>query len=256
MRYGVVKDSFWTDPRVEGLTRDAKFVFLHFLTCPEMTITGLVTVTIGVIGYRLGIDTPSVRVALSELEESGVVESDYDRMIFWVVNKTKHDPPKGPKQIAGWRKCLEMCDSPLKDRVWERYRYIIEGVSLFNDTPIIHPDPDPDPSSVESSTLLVARGLCLRLIARMIENNPKSKAKVTDAWAQDMEKLIRIDQRHPDDVANVIDWCQADDFWKTNILSPLKLRKHYDKLDLRRKSQPKAKSKAAVRDAFLKRGES
>jgi len=254
VRYGVVKDSFWTDPRVEGLTSNAKFVFLHFLTCPEMTITGLVTVTIGVIGYRLGIDTLSVRSALGELEEAGVIESDYDRMIFWVVNKTKHDPPKGPKQVAGWRKCLQLCDSPLKDRVWERYRYLIEGVPMFNDTPIIHPDPEPDPSSEESSTLLVARYLCDQLHARMLANNPKSRARITEAWVSDMEKIIRIDGRDQVSVLGVIDWCQSDDFWKTNILSPATLRKQYDKLTLRMNSRPRATSKEAERKKFLEGG--
>ncbi|KRM94839.1 hypothetical protein FC24_GL002156 [Loigolactobacillus rennini DSM 20253] len=31
----------------------------------------------------------------------------------------------------------------------------------------------------------------------------------------------------------MIDWCQADPFWLTNILSPAKLRKQYDRLKIK-----------------------
>jgi len=42
--------------------------------------------------------------------------------------------------------------------------------------------------------------------------------------------MISIDKRTPENIESVIRWCQADSFWKTNILSPEKLRKQYDQL--------------------------
>ena len=47
-----------------------------------------------------------------------------------------------------------------------------------------------------------------------------------------MEKILRLDNRTPEQVADVIDWCQHDEFWQDNILSPAKLRKQLDKLEL------------------------
>jgi hypothetical protein len=48
-----------------------------------------------------------------------------------------------------------------------------------------------------------------------------------------MDKILRLDKRTPEHLADVIDWCQHDDFWQDNILSPFKLRKQLDKLELK-----------------------
>lgn len=78
--------------------------------------------------------------------------------------------------------------------------------------------------------------LSMHLLQRIKANNPKAKEpKNLQRWAADMDKILRIDQRDPQEVKQVIDWCQSDEFWYTNILSPAKLRKQYDKL------YPKAK---------------
>ena len=45
--------------------------------------------------------------------------------------------------------------------------------------------------------------------------------------------MIRVDKRDPDEIARVIDWCQADSFWQNNILSTEKLRIQYDQLLLK-----------------------
>ena len=56
--------------------------------------------------------------------------------------------------------------------------------------------------------------------------------------------MIRIDKRTPDKIREVIDWCQADDFWCKNILSTNKLRKQYDKLVITiNTTKPKPKPK-------------
>jgi len=44
--------------------------------------------------------------------------------------------------------------------------------------------------------------------------------------------MIRLDKRKPEKIKEVIDWCQADDFWYANILSTKKLREKYDQLVL------------------------
>ena len=48
-----------------------------------------------------------------------------------------------------------------------------------------------------------------------------------------MDKLIRIDLRDALEVEACIRWSQADDFWKSNILSPAKLRAKFDTMRLR-----------------------
>ncbi len=62
------------------------------------------------------------------------------------------------------------------------------------------------------------------------ENNPKAKQPNLQKWADDMRKIVELDKRDKHDVSLVIAWCQKDDFWSTNILSPSKLRKQFDRL--------------------------
>jgi len=70
------------------------------------------------------------------------------------------------------------------------------------------------------------------LLADLIESNGSKRPVVNDRWLSDMERLNRIDERSWEQITRAIEWCQADDFWRANILSPGKLRKQYDQLRL------------------------
>ena len=64
--------------------------------------------------------------------------------------------------------------------------------------------------------------------------DPRARAARTEnlsTWARDIELLIRIDQRTPEEIRGVIDWCQLPNgFWGPNILSGRKLREKFDTL--------------------------
>jgi hypothetical protein len=64
--------------------------------------------------------------------------------------------------------------------------------------------------------------------------DPRSKAGRTEeltSWARDIDLLMRIDQRSPDEIRRVIEWCQLPGgFWGPNILSGRKLREKFDTL--------------------------
>lgn len=73
--------------------------------------------------------------------------------------------------------------------------------------------------------------LAMRLFTKIKQNNPDHK-DLTDSqkqrWADHIRLMIQRDKRSPKQIKNMIDWCQADSFWKQNILSTAKLRKQYD----------------------------
>lgn len=81
--------------------------------------------------------------------------------------------------------------------------------------------------------------LAMYLFSKIKENNPDHK-KLTDSqkqkWADSIRLMIERDKRTPQQIHNMIDWCQADDFWKTNILSTAKLRKQYDAMKVKANS--------------------
>lgn len=60
-------------------------------------------------------------------------------------------------------------------------------------------------------------------------------------WATEIDRLLRIDERDKREVCRVIKFATSDDFWRSNILSPKKLRQHYDTLVIQMgKKQPAA----------------
>jgi len=72
------------------------------------------------------------------------------------------------------------------------------------------------------------------LLKKIIEHLPGYKPPDLQKWAKTMEAILRLDKRPPDEVKQVIIFAQADQFWRANILSADKLRKHYDRLNIRR----------------------
>ncbi len=67
--------------------------------------------------------------------------------------------------------------------------------------------------------------LAKKLKTLMLGNDPAAKIpKDLQTWAAEMGKIIRIDKRSPEEVERAIEYSQANDFWKPNILSATKLR--------------------------------
>jgi len=73
--------------------------------------------------------------------------------------------------------------------------------------------------------------LASRLRELILKNRPNARVPSRlDHWSVEMARAIK--GRDPTEVALVLDWCQADQFWRTNILSPKKFGVQYDRLAL------------------------
>lgn len=81
----------------------------------------------------------------------------------------------------------------------------------------------------------VGASLASLLGTRILENNPD--AKITEArvrqWGIEADRMMRLDSRSEQQISELIDWCQRDSFWKTNILSMSKLREKFDQLTMK-----------------------
>jgi len=53
-----------------------------------------------------------------------------------------------------------------------------------------------------------------------------------DKWANELDRMLRIDGRDPQKIREIIIWSMGNSFWKGNILSAEKLRKQFDKLEI------------------------
>jgi len=78
-----------------------------------------------------------------------------------------------------------------------------------------------DQSNIELSKLL---------FKKILKNNPNFKEPNINKWSDDFRKMKEIDRRTDEQIKYLILWSQSNDFWHKNILSPIKLRKHFDRL--------------------------
>lgn len=72
--------------------------------------------------------------------------------------------------------------------------------------------------------------------------NPTAKPPNMPIWANQVRLMREQDQRDPDSIRSLFDWAHADVFWSTNILSPAKLRQHWDRLTMQRERAKKIKA--------------
>ncbi|CDG37230.1 hypothetical protein CTHBC1_2647 [Acetivibrio thermocellus BC1] len=77
--------------------------------------------------------------------------------------------------------------------------------------------------------------LALFMRSCILENLPNAKVPEPTPdklrrWAYDIDLMMRIDCRSPDEIRELMDWAHRDSFWKANILSPCKLREKWDTL--------------------------
>lgn len=75
------------------------------------------------------------------------------------------------------------------------------------------------------------------------KNNEKAKEPNLQSWSKTFDSIIRLDKRLVDDIKKIIVFCQQNEFWYKNILSPGKLREHYDKLTLQMQEPKYEKNK-------------
>lgn len=69
------------------------------------------------------------------------------------------------------------------------------------------------------------------LASEIVSNGSKPPAR-TQKNRDAIRLMLDRDGRTVDQIENAIRWCQADSFWRSNILSAVKLREKYDQLRL------------------------
>ena len=77
------------------------------------------------------------------------------------------------------------------------------------------------------------------LLTEIRKNNENYKQPNLQDWAKNIDLMMRVDNRSPQKIQEVIEWCQQDDFWHPNILSTKKLRDKFDVLVAKMNGIPK-----------------
>lgn len=86
------------------------------------------------------------------------------------------------------------------------------------------PDTEPQRDDVER--------ICTHLADRIERNGAPRRPTIGKKWRTSARLMLDRDGVTEDQIHKCIDWCQDDDFWRSNILSMSKLREKYPQLRL------------------------
>lgn len=67
----------------------------------------------------------------------------------------------------------------------------------------------------------------------ILKNNPDHKKPNFQKWSDEFRKIVELDKKSKDEVREVMEFVQSDEFEMVNVLSPAKLRKRYDQLAMK-----------------------
>lgn len=107
-----------------------------------------------------------------------------------------------------------------------------QGVSSKPEKPKTEPSDDAKRLAVSLATSIRSWKPDFGLI------QPGKNEQTVSRWANDIDKMLRLDRRHAAKVLAIIEWLPSHEGadgkfrWRDNILSGVKLREQYDKLDI------------------------
>ncbi|MDC7735501.1 hypothetical protein [Bacillus thuringiensis] len=256
-KYRHVQTSFWSDARVsEEMTPEDKYFYLYLMTNEHTNQIGVYQITRKQMAFELGYSIESAKALLDRfINHHDLVVYNEETRELCILNWGKYNLNKGGKPIED---CIKKELKSIKDLslvrlVLERTENtsLVQKVSVYaglDDTSTIRGQKEKEKEK-EKKTPRHKFETCdtngaKYLFEKIKGNNPKQKEPNFDNWANEFRLMRERDNREPQEIKAVIDWCQADPFWQGNILSPKKLREKFDQLTIQMKSKKGAKNNA------------
>lgn len=184
----------WRQP----LPMSRKFILLALADHADKT--GICWPSIETLVDKTGTSRATVYRALSALEQSGYLE----------------------KQDDWWRLTVRQMASHSETEKSQRETKKSQNENRSNKGTISRTTKEPSRRRNPLSYLL----------ADLIEQNGSKRPRVSPKWAAAERLMIDADARDPAEAEALIRWCQADDFWRSVILSMPKFRLKFDQLRL------------------------
>lgn len=157
MQTRIVHTKFYSSERILSLSANARWLFMYFITCDGIGLTGAFKRAQSKISFETGLTKKQITDSKEELQASKLVFFDGDWIVVSEVDeKTKYS--KGLKTSVGYTKELESLPENIQNLI--QYQYSIENddrVSIVVDTPINHKSENrnhkPSLESVENLSL-------------------------------------------------------------------------------------------------------
>lgn len=179
-KYRQIKDQFWSDPYVRGLSTDQKLVFLYLLTNPQTRLCGMYEISIDYISFETGIHVQMIEEILQKFCMDGKIA----RAGSWinVVNFQKHQSQKNPSVQEGIKR--EILEIP------ENIRLKLQAPPTLY-TPSPHPVPNMSHSTYTYTHTLPIPNPTLRKAAGVGKKSfKKPSVEEINAYCQERQNNI------------------------------------------------------------------
>lgn len=224
------------DPKMEVLIADKGlegyaryFILIEIMRGSDDYGIKLDKITLGALAIELKMSKPDVEIFINELVndyELFKIEGEYLYSNSFLRRMQKYED-----------KCRKQRENI--EKRWEKKRAEEQAKTEFKkaaeqaaaaQSPPEEPPKEPEPPTPPNEKPEIDENspdyvLTKLLIDLMLQNNPKAKVPSDiSKWTINIDRMIRLDNYSPEEIKNMIEWCQADNFWRGNILSTEKLR--------------------------------
>lgn len=199
-----------------------------------------------------------VKSLLRTFESKGMINIESKGRKFSLISIVKYDDFQSqncPTDVQRMSNANTSEDAPLRDVCPTDVQRLsinnnnILNTNVFNDRPRISKSSPrkAKPESAVSSPKgdkwgnaddLKAAQWIFQLITRI---SPSAKTPNWSGWANDVRLMREQDNRTHSDICQMFKFANQDSFWKSNILSPAKLREKWTQLEAKRNTQGQGK---------------
>lgn len=238
-RIRTIKPDLWHDERIGKLSHGARLLFVGLITMADDE-GRFRALTQGICGhvFQYENDAPrKLRGWVQEIQATGMV-------VFYVADGIPYGAFRHWKrhQKVNRPTPSDLPPPPDPEVVTENSVSIHDSFSESSGNG--HGAFTPSRAGARSNPFLSQDVVQLseRLATRVRANDPKADPDPrSDRWLTDMRLLLQDRAGDVQEVERIIDWCQADSFWRSNILSPGKLRQQFTQLLLKARPLQAAK---------------
>ena len=256
-RFRKVYPRLWSNHDFLSLGDGEKLLALFGITGPQGNRFGLFEFSPAMSAERLGWDAETFAERFANVCETMNWTFDDSSRVLFIPSWWKWNPPENANVLIGNLKdLLELPQTHLTDDFTKNTKHLSANLrETFTQTLAKrYPKPSPNQEQEQEQEQEQDKTSCRTLRSdeqdsalatwtwKLIHDlQPTRKGPNLEKWANTFRLMRERDGRTEADIRALFAWANANDFWQSNILSPQKLREHWDTLKLK-KDRPNGKS--------------
>jgi len=230
MKTRIIHTKFWKDTWVSSLSPQSKLLFLYCISNERLGLTGVFEIPLSHIVIETGLTKKEVQEALKEISTKvGYIEG---HIVLLNHDKYQNYKTGSDRQKKAYRKEYDFlpdpCKSALENKKLTSWQLVGNWLATSQNTEIRKQN-----TKYRGEHLKISE----YLFSLIHENNEYVKRPNLELWAEEIEKMERIDKIPLERIEKMCAWCQQDSFWQKNVQSASALRKHFAKMYASAKTQ-------------------